>query len=87
MVSLYICNRDIFEAEETTKQIFVKLHGFEDSPVPLCNTSQSMNLKKIRVNEENYISMCCVKSETKQPIVENAYFSEFNEHFSIKSIK
>ncbi len=77
----------MFEANEQTKQILVKLHGFEDSPVSLCNMTESINLKKIRVNEENYYSVCCAKSTTNQAIKKNAYFRDFNEYFSIKSIK
>lgn len=74
--------RNIFEASEETKRIFIKLHGFYDSPVALKKLTESFNFSRIRVNEENFISMCCERDQNKS-MVRYGIFNDFNRSFLI----
>ena len=55
---------------DSNKRIFVKLHGFYDSPASLINLGPSQ-LAKIRINEENFFSICFEKKATNTMITTN----------------
>lgn len=73
----------IFANNESTKRVFVKLHGFHDSPVSLHNLSSSANITKIRVNEENFLSVCCQKGNESYSVI-SSLFRDFSKFYIIK---
>ena len=73
----------IFEANESTERIFIKLHGFRDSPISLHNLSSSANVSKVRVSEENFLSVCLEK-ENLTSFANYSFFNDFNKNYIIE---
>lgn len=80
---MFFLSSPIFEANKSTERIFLKLHGFRDSPVALHNLTSSANLTKIRVSEENFISLC-VERRLDSSTITYSYFNDFNKSYVIK---
>lgn len=45
------------QTNKASERVFVKLHGFRDSPVSLIKLDTMLE-RKMRINEENYLSIC-----------------------------
>ena len=67
------------------KRIFTKIHGFRDSPTCLLEVS---NNSKIRINEENFVSVYFDTSATttndSANLRETCFFRDFNKTYFIE---
>ena len=73
--------RHIFEQNPEVEKVFLRIHGFQDSPVTLFQLPCSVqNKSKIRLNEENSFSTAC-----ENGLVNHMTFKDFDSFYLINN--